>query len=147
MSEMSEFVMQRRVEFVDTDMGGIVHFSRYPVFMETAEHHFLESLGWSVNCVVEGRHIGWPRVAIHCDYRRPLRFGQTLEIGVSVRRRGVKSVTYGFVMRESGEEVAVGEMTAVCCEMEAGGSVRSTEIPAELAARLDGYLVEPGDGG
>ena len=41
---MHTFRTRRRVEFVDTDMGGIVHFSRFFVFMETAEHEFLEAL-------------------------------------------------------------------------------------------------------
>ncbi|MHC4772214.1 MAG: acyl-CoA thioesterase, partial [Planctomycetota bacterium] len=30
--------MHRRVEFHDTDMAGIVHFTAYFRFMETAEH-------------------------------------------------------------------------------------------------------------
>ncbi|MDH3626170.1 MAG: acyl-CoA thioesterase [Acidobacteriota bacterium] len=141
---MAEFVMQRRVEFVDTDMGGIVHFSRYPIFMETAEHCFLESLGWSVNCVIDGCHIGWPRVSFQCDYLRPLRFGQTFEVVVTVLRRGSKSVTYGFVLREGGEDLAKGSMTSVCCHLLPDQSVRSLEIPEKLAAQLDTFVVEGG---
>ena len=46
MSEIaSEFHTTRRVEFADTDMGNLVHFSRFFVFMETAEHEFLSSWG------------------------------------------------------------------------------------------------------
>ena len=37
----SAFVMRRRVEFIDTDMAGIVHFATYFRYMETAEHEFL----------------------------------------------------------------------------------------------------------
>jgi acyl-CoA thioester hydrolase len=36
----SEFHATRRIEFPDTDMAGIVHFSRFFVFMEAAEHEF-----------------------------------------------------------------------------------------------------------
>ena len=39
-----EIRTRRRVEFADTDMGGSVHFSRFFVFMETAEHEFLRAL-------------------------------------------------------------------------------------------------------
>ena len=64
---MYEFNTKRKIEFVDTDMGGIVHFSRYLVFMETAEHEFLEALGTSVVLELDGRSIGWPRIAVSCD--------------------------------------------------------------------------------
>ena len=36
-----EYRTSRRIEFADTDMAGIAHFSRFYVFMEQAEHEFL----------------------------------------------------------------------------------------------------------
>src|SRR6267142_3806964 len=42
---MHEIRSRRRVEFVDTDMSGIMHFSRYLVFMENTEHAFLAAIG------------------------------------------------------------------------------------------------------
>ena len=56
----SEFNTTRRIEFSDTDMAGIVHFSRFFVFMEAAEHAFLRSLGTSVTGVLEGGKWGGP---------------------------------------------------------------------------------------
>ena len=53
------FVHRRRVEFADTDVGGIVHFSRFLVFMETAEHEMLRGRGLSVHLEDGGRTIGW----------------------------------------------------------------------------------------
>ena len=45
---MNLFRVKRRVEFADTDMAGIVHFSAFFVYMEQAEHELLRSLGLSV---------------------------------------------------------------------------------------------------
>ena len=39
------FVTRRRVEFMDTDMAGIVHFATFFRYMETAEHELLRKLG------------------------------------------------------------------------------------------------------
>ncbi|MEL7264077.1 MAG: hypothetical protein AAFP69_04590, partial [Planctomycetota bacterium] len=47
-ADRDPFSIQRRVEFRDTDAAGIVHFSAFFPFMETAEHAFLRSLGLSV---------------------------------------------------------------------------------------------------
>ena len=43
-----EFKAIRRVEFSETDMAGIVHYSNFFRYMETAEHGFFRSLGYSV---------------------------------------------------------------------------------------------------
>ena len=39
-----EYRHLRMVEFADTDMAGIVHFSRYFRYVEEAEHAFLRSV-------------------------------------------------------------------------------------------------------
>ena len=67
-----EFKLIRRIEFSETDMAGIVHFSNFFRMMESAEHAFFRSLGFSVH--PEGGTTGWPRVSATCDYLRPLRF-------------------------------------------------------------------------
>src|SRR5260221_14772436 len=43
-----EFKHTRRVEFSDTDMAGIMHFSNFFRFMEATETAFMRSLGLSV---------------------------------------------------------------------------------------------------
>jgi 4-hydroxybenzoyl-CoA thioesterase/acyl-CoA thioester hydrolase len=141
---MHEYRTRRRIEFADTDMGGIVHFARYLVFMETAEHEFLRELGTSVDVVLEdGRHVGWPRVAVSCEYRSPARFGDVLDIRVRVLRKGRKSLTYGIEFEVEGREVARGQLTAGCCELSPGRPIRSIPIPEDLVERVEEAPREP----
>lgn len=132
----SRFTVTRRIEFVDTDMGGIVHFSRFFVFMETAEHLFLESLGLSVHQRRDGREISWPRVAAACDYLQPARFGDVVEIQLAVTRKGRTSLAYGFEFRRGGELLARGRTAAVCCEFDGAGGVTAIPIPPRFAERI-----------
>ena len=67
--------IQRRVEFYETDMAGIVHFSNFFRFMEACEHAFLRSLDHELHGMLDGLETGWPRVNATCDYRAPARFG------------------------------------------------------------------------
>ncbi len=135
---MHEFHTQRRVEFADTDLGGICHFSRYLVFMETAEHQFLEALGTSVHIESEGQTVGWPRVSVRCDYKSPARFGDVLDLRVRVLRKGTKSLTYRISVSTGGRPVAEGEVTAVCCVLDAAGEgLRAIPIPSPLAERIE----------
>jgi YbgC/YbaW family acyl-CoA thioester hydrolase len=130
------FHTTRRIEFVDTDMAGIVHFSNFFRFMETAEVEFLRSRGLSVAMSWSGQRLGFPRVAASCDYLRPARFEDVLDIAVTVRNVGRKSVTYGFEFSLRGEAVAQGQVTSVCCRVYDDHSFESVEIPSDIRALL-----------
>lgn len=133
---MHQQTASRRIEFSDTDMGGVVHFSRFFVFMETAEEQVLRSFGATYTTTPAGRPAAWPKVAASCEYLNPLRYGDEVEILASVVKVTRSTVTYEFLFRRSGTEVARGRTTSVCCAPQADGSFLPTPIPAELADRL-----------
>jgi len=130
------FHTTRLVEFSDTDMAGIMHFSAYFRYMEAAEHELLRSIGLSVYTEIDGAAISFPRVAASCQFKAPVRCEDVLEIDIAVRRVGTKSVTYGFAFSHEGREVAGGEMTSVCCRVEHGRPPVSMPIPDTFAEKL-----------
>ena len=132
------FRTRRRVEFADTDMAGIAHFANFFRWMEAAEVEFLRSRGLSVAMGWEGQKIGFPRVAASCDYLRPVRFEDVLEVAVSLERVGGKSLTYAFAFSKDGEAVARGQLTAVCCRIQPGQGLEAIEIPEGIRAKLAG---------
>ena len=136
---ISEFHTRRRVEFADTDQGGLVHFARFFVFMETAEHELIRSLGTEVHRTVGDRQIGWPRVNASCRYRTPARFADLLDIAVRVDRIGRRSVTYRFSITRDGEAIADGTLSSVCCELLPGERPRAIDIPPEIGEALEQY--------
>jgi acyl-CoA thioester hydrolase len=131
------FRTSRRIEFADTDMAGIVHFANFFRFMEAAEVEFLRSRGLSVVMEWEGRKISFPRVGASCDYLRPLRFQDVVDIAVALKRLGRKSVTYEFEFLLGEEVVARGQLSSVCCLVLDGREIESIEIPASIRERLD----------
>ena len=118
------FVTSRFVEFSDTDMAGIVHFSSFFRYMESAEHALLRSLGLSVFSKVNGEMLSFPRVSAHCDFRSPAHCEDDLTIEVAVARIGSKSVTYEFKVLRDATLIAEGGMTSVCCRMHGSRSSR-----------------------
>jgi acyl-CoA thioester hydrolase len=124
-----EFHSTRRVEFADTDMAGIIHFSAFFRYMEETEHAFLRSLGLSVVLDLDGAHVSWPRVAASCTFVRPVRFEHVLDVYLTVTEKREKSVTYDFRFEHEGHEIARGEMTSVCCRIEANGRPRAIAMP------------------
>lgn len=134
---MTAFRTTRRVEFVDTDMAGIAHFSNFYRWMESAEVEMLRSRGFSVTLKWEGQKVSFPRVSASCDFIQPIRFMDEIEIAVSVARVGQKSVTYSFEFFKSGELVAKGQVTAVCCKILDAERIESMEIPSSIRALLE----------
>lgn len=132
------FRTSRRVEFVDTDMAGIVHYSNFFRFMEAAEVSFLQSRGLSVALSWEGKKLGLPRVAAQCDFLRPAYFEDILDIDVLLKNVGRKSITYGFEISRAGEMLARGQVTCVCCLVLGPRKIESIEIPEDLRAKIQG---------
>ena len=142
----SRFVHRRRVEFSDTDMAGIMHFTNLIRFMEMTEHAFLRSLGHSVTLREIDPALGLPRVHVEADFLRPFHFEDEIEIELIVKARTGKSLTYGFALRRIGDPGrrigATGTMTVVCVRRDADGVMRSCDLPPVLADRIG---VHPGE--
>lgn len=132
----TEFRTKRKIEFADTDMAGIVHFTRFFVFMESAEHEFLRSLGTSVATELNGNKVGWPRLTASCEYRSPLRFEDEVDILMWISKLGTKSLTYQFQFILDGKEVAEGELTTVCCITNPGEKIQPIPIPDFLRDKI-----------
>src|SRR3989304_10214988 len=90
------FHTRRLVEFADTDMAGIMHFSAYFRYMESAEHELLRSLGFSVYTEIDGVPVSFPRVAATCEFDSPARGEDSLDIAVSIRHVGNTGIPQGF---------------------------------------------------
>jgi acyl-CoA thioester hydrolase len=135
---MHEIRIRRKVEYADTDMSGIVHFSRFLVFMENTEHAFLRALGVGVEWREEdGRVLSWPRVSVACDYLAPARFGDELEIHLQVVRKSIRSMTYGFEIRRGDQVLARGRSTCACCVMNDSAGFKAVPIPEWIAGRIE----------
>jgi acyl-CoA thioester hydrolase len=130
------FEYQRRVEFADTDLAGVVHFTKFFQYMEEAEHAFLRSRGLSVVMRYDGEQLGWPRVAAACEYFRPAYFEDVLTIRLQLTRIGSKALSYTAEFYRGEELLARGQVTTCCCRMEANGRMTAIELPAEIRAKL-----------
>src|SRR5213594_3488645 len=136
-----EFKVQRQVEFSDTDLAGIMHYANFFRFMETAEHGFYRSLGFSVVMPESDPRLGWPRVHAECDFKKPLRFEDLVEIHLLVAEKKSKAVTYAFRFRKLNEEpvleVARGALIIVCVAHHPDGTMSAVPIPREIAERIE----------
>src|SRR3954470_11442828 len=131
---LSELLVRRRVVFAETDTAGIVHFSNYFRYFEDAEHALWRDAGLSIHPGESS--IGWPRISASCDYERPLKFEQEFDIAVQIREISSRTITYSGTISRNGERIASATWKIACVSKLPDGTMRSTQIPLEIAERL-----------
>jgi acyl-CoA thioester hydrolase len=124
----ASIVVQRRIEWPDTDASGMYHNTAAFRFIEVAETTLLDRLGFLDD--IYGRH---PRVHIEADFLRPLWFRDLVDIELTVDGVGRTSVTYRFEMRSRGEVAVQGRAVAVLLARAGGEPV---PWPEEFRQRL-----------
>ncbi len=138
--KLFEFQTIRRVEFYDTDMAGIMHFSNFFRLMETAETAFLRSVGLSVLLSRCGLEVCLPRVHAECDYSAPLRFEDEVLVHLLVERKGTRSLTYQFRFHRldggSPRQVARGRVVLASATRSRNGELKPAPLPRALADRI-----------
>ncbi len=139
--KLSRQVVRREVAFSDTDMAGIVHFSNYFRYMEAAEAAFFEALEEPLIEREPTRANGWPRVRAWCDFKAPLRFGDTVEIELLLEEIKIRALVFRFnIYRIDGdqrERVAKGGYSTIYVHMVSDGTMKSLAIRDSLLAKIE----------
>jgi acyl-CoA thioester hydrolase len=106
-SRSGSVVVDRLVEWVDTDASGHHHNAAVLRWFEVAEARLLDRVGLLTE--IYG-HL--PRARVEVDFTRSLDFGQEVEMEAWVCRVGASSVTFAFELRSGGEQAASGRVVA-----------------------------------
>jgi YbgC/YbaW family acyl-CoA thioester hydrolase len=138
------FRYARRVQFAETDLAGIVHFSFYFRSMEEAEHALWRAAGMSI--AAPGARVGWPRVAAAFDYKSPLLFEDEFDVLVRISGVSRRTIEYSFVMRRDATVIGNGFLRAACVSAGPEG-MKSVELPAGLVERLRAVTEAASSGG
>lgn len=143
------FTSTLRVRFGDEDHARIVYYPRFFHFFHTAFEDFFDHQGFPYRaCLDEG--VGWPAVHAEADYKGQVRFGDDLEIEVSIPKIGRSSSTFryvGTVVRggvRDGAPAVIGTVIVACIDMT---TMRSREIPEKYRALFEKHLVRGAAGG
>ena len=135
-----EHVLERRVEFFDTDRAGMVHYSNYFKYLDTAVGEFFRALGLpgpltQVWGGTKDQELDWPYVSASCDFKKPAQFDDLLRIHIWVKRIGNKSLTFEVSFQKEGDELARAQAVTVCSKG-VQGQPRPLSIPDEIRDRI-----------
>lgn len=119
------------VRFGDVDHAGIVFYPHFFIYFHEAFEKFFNDAGLAYHLLIGDRHVGFPTVHIETDYKAPLKYGDALDIEVSVPKLGERSATFRYVCfrHRDGVHACTAEITCACVDMR---SFTAMTIPDDL---------------
>lgn len=132
------FTSRIKVRFGDEDHARIVYYPRFFHFFHQAFEDFFDEQGFAYRECLDVDQVGWPAVHAEADYERPVRFGETLNVEVSIARIGDKSATFVYHARKDDSTTACrGKIVVACIDMQ---TYAARPIPDKYRALFERHL-------
>ncbi len=122
------------MQFYETDLAGIVHFSWFFRYMEEAEHALWRAAGLTI--ATAGEEVGFPRLEASCQFVAPLRFEDEFEVWIRVAAINRRTMRYACVMTRGETKIATGSTTMACVSKRPGEPMKAMDLPPEVVARF-----------
>ena len=101
-------VCERHVRFEEVDMLGMVWHGRYPSYLEDGRIAFGDRYGMTYQNFMVNDTVA-PIVQMHLDYKRPLRFGESMVIHSSLHWTEAARLNFSYLIEsEAGDVAATG---------------------------------------
>ncbi|PWJ50517.1 acyl-CoA thioesterase [Faecalicatena contorta] len=100
----------RKTHYYETDQMAIIHHANYIHWMEEARVDFMEQMGFSYERAVS-TGIDFALLGISCEYKSMVRFGDTVNIQVSISALSAAKMTVQYEITDAatGKLRTVGE--------------------------------------
>jgi acyl-CoA thioester hydrolase len=109
-----------RVRYAETDKMGVVYYANYFVWFEVGRADLLRSLGWTYR-EMEHAGIALPVIAAQCDYRRPARYDEEIEVRTRGRMLSPIRMEFTYEVARRGDETVVASGRTVHAALDPAG--------------------------
>ena len=132
--ETTPFAVRERVRWSDVDAAGIVCYGSFLRFFELAESELFRAAGLP-HVALEAAGLWLVRRRVECDFLRPVRLDDELEMRVVVESMGRTSLSLAFEGSPAGdaEPVVRSRYVLVAVDREA---LRPLDLPEHVRAAL-----------
>ncbi len=89
---------------------GVVYYANYLVWFEVARTDLLRSLGWSYR-EMEAAGISLPVIEAHCDYERPVRYDDEIEVRTEGVMLSAVRMQFNYTVLRAREEIVASGRT------------------------------------
>lgn len=140
MPENKPYTHSSRVRFTHTDPAGYVFFPRYfEKFQAAVEDWFNKELGLDYAGIFLHRGVGLPTAHTECNFIKPCRLGEMLDLSLCLTKVGGSSISVEFIGTVAGEQRLHGQSVLVFIDLKDGSPV---PIPDDLREKLENYQAQ-----
>ena len=127
------FTWTVRVYYEDTDTGGVVYYANYLKFFERARTEWLRAAGFGQQDLATEQGLQFVVARIECDYMRPARLDDVIELDVRVIKAGRVSIVFEQTARRGGDVLATALVRAGCVDTK---TLAPRAMPAPMVAAM-----------
>lgn len=118
MSDRREpFRYRVRVQYIDTDRGGVVHHAAYLRFMEQARIELLRARGIDYRRFEDEVGKALPVAEVRARYEKPAHFDDALEVETSVGRINRAKIRFDYRIFRGEELLHEASITCACVDL------------------------------
>lgn len=118
-----------RVRYAETDKMGVVYYANYLVWFEVARADLLRSLGWSYR-EMELAGISLPVIEAHCEYLRPARYDDEIEVRAEGRLLSAVRMEFQYQVVKFQDQTIAASGRTVHAALDASG--RPCRLPERV---------------
>jgi acyl-CoA thioester hydrolase len=109
--------------YSETDQGGVVHHSVYPVYFEMGRTELLRANGLAYKDL-ESAGVFFVMAELHIKYRRPAFYDENLELLTTCTGVSASKVEHGYKLTRPGTGEIIAEAVSVLACIDRQGKVR-----------------------
>jgi 4-hydroxybenzoyl-CoA thioesterase len=125
------------VRFGDLDAAGIAYYPNLVNFLHEAFEDFFAGHVGRPYPEVYREGVGFPTVKVEMEFLSPVRYGDRVQVGLTVERVGNSSVQIRYAGSVDGRDVFKARNVAVVVDMK---TFRPTPLPAWLRERFEAAM-------
>ncbi|HUL72990.1 MAG TPA: thioesterase family protein [Vicinamibacterales bacterium] len=126
---MPSSVTTLRVRYAETDRMGVVYYANYFVWFEVARADLLRTQGWTYR-EMEETGVFLPVIEARCEYRRPARYDDEIEVRTSGRVTSPVRMEFSYEIALKGQTEVAATGHTVHAALDRDGK------PCRLPARV-----------
>jgi acyl-CoA thioester hydrolase len=128
------FTIPVRIYYEDTDAGGVVYYANYLRFFERCRTEWMRFAGYGQAQLASEAGIGFVARRASCEYLKPARLDDALDIGLAVDKLTRVRVIFRQWASRGDDVLVTGNIEIACVNM---ATMSPAPIPDYLHAKLE----------
>lgn len=128
---MSDFFIDNRIYYHDTDCGGVVYYAHYLRHLEEGRFQLFLAQGIDLGALAQ-KGIVFPVVHVEVEYKAPAHYGDCIRIFTRLEKIGNSSLTFAQEIKR-GEQLLVKAATVWAC---VDKEMKPQSVPEEIRKRV-----------